>query len=122
MTLDSLMTLWSIRMTAPDFHLQPPAKRVIALVTFRISLRYAYMSESPRTDPCEDSHDCLMTLAASRTGDHPLLQVPERCVQLEIGGNAGTLLSHKHLRGVAQSGSASGLGPEGPGFKSRRPD
>ena len=25
-------------------------------------------------------------------------------------------------RGVAQSGSASGLGPEGPGFKSRRPD
>src|SRR5438445_11715095 len=25
-------------------------------------------------------------------------------------------------RGVAQSGSAPGLGPEGPGFKSRRPD
>jgi hypothetical protein len=34
----------------------------------------------------------------------------------------GTLASGSVFRAVAQFGSASGLGPEGPGFKSLQPD
>ncbi len=48
-----------------------------------------------------------------------------REVQAQGPASLHTVLAHcrvTHRRGVAQPGSASGLGPEGPGFKSRRPD
>lgn len=41
-------------------------------------------------------------------------------VTFELGRQIGYSLPRS--RGVAQSGSASGLGPEGPEFESRRPD
>jgi hypothetical protein len=42
--------------------------------------------------------------------------------RLEEYGGVAKLLLAVCQRGVAQSGSAPGLGPGGPGFKSRRPD